>query len=742
MGSTLGTTVAMLTAGLVCSVASAQAQNVPGADLRVNHTPMPEQLIVKFAPGAAPPRALFARDAKARTGAGRTARVKSIAPTKLKSNLADTLVRSGVTQLRPLHETEPLNAESAARHGMQRTFVLELAAGSDPGAAVAALTDLGGQVESVELDVWGQIAQLIPNDPLFCDQYGLHNPGQVCSGAQFGTPDADIDAPEAWNIHTGDLGTVVVAIVDSGVDPHPEYAARMVPGWNFAQDNSDTSDGCRHGTHVAGIVAASGNNALGVAGVTWGASIMPIRVFAGALPCQGPASPVAQGIRWAVDNGADICNISLQFPSSTSAFLDAVNYAHDSGVLVISAAGNQGSPAISYPARYNNSMAIGATDGNDVRAWFSNYGAQLDVVAPGSSILSTWTNDLCVGGTNPGAVCSSASDCLGVCQGGLDDGSVCWSGVQCLGVCQGGVNDGRYCTAPSQCPGVCQGGSRDGLGCSSPNDCPDGSCTGGNCTGGNCNGGNCTGQESGYHYLNGTSMATPMVSGVAALMKSYNPALTAREIWDILTCTADDRGATGWDQLYGHGRVNAHQAVVAAASVPRICTGSLPNDAIDARQPRTPDDPADQGWSWVDLDFIGDTSALTPADFTVTQEGVVGAPPFALVVKPSPPPLDGSVRVILSRAITPKAWTTVTHTASGTSISLGFLPGDSDGNGIAEEIDLQVLFDALNGVSDPPIWTIDIDRSGKLAPADILRLIDLLNGGGPYEPYLGTFLPL
>jgi len=223
----------------------------------------------------------------------------------------------------------------------------------------------------------------------------MDNSGQTAGSVV----DADIDAVEAWSIHTGNPGTVTIAIIDSGVSPHSEFGSRLIEGRNtaFGADPALTWDSCPHGTHVAGIAAATGNNGIGVAGVTWGANIMPVRVLTG---CNGSVADLAAGITWAVDNGADVLNMSLQYynlsiPEATN-LQSVANYAHSLGAVLVAAAGNNnigGVGVVAYPARLNNVLAITATDHADVFGSFSNHGPQVDLSAPGKDIWSTWVGN-------------------------------------------------------------------------------------------------------------------------------------------------------------------------------------------------------------------------------------------------------------------------------------------------------------------------------------------------------------
>lgn len=288
----------------------------------------------------------------------------------------------GVTHARPFLVIPAADAALASQLGLDRTYLFFVPQNTDTPAMADDLNRFNDVIEFAEIDGIGGIAdsQVIPNDTDFNRLYGMHNTGQTG-----GTPDADIDAPEAWDIFTGE-DNVTLAVIDSGVDgTHPELAGKMVPGRNTNNNSDDTRDGCPHGTHVAGIAGAIGNNARGVAGVSWGVKIMPIRVLAG---CGGTEEQCAAGIVWATDHGAHVGTMSLQYYTGTQTFRDAVEYAYQRGVLLIAANGNGQGRIVAFPARFPHCMGIAATDHNDNFAGFSNYGPECDVSAPGDTVWS------------------------------------------------------------------------------------------------------------------------------------------------------------------------------------------------------------------------------------------------------------------------------------------------------------------------------------------------------------------
>lgn len=255
-----------------------------------------------------------------------------------------------------------------------------------------------------------------PNDPDASLLWGLHNVGQTG-----GTTDADIDAPEAWDISTGSPD-ITVAIIDSGVDyNHPDLAANMwvnedeipgnnidddnngyvddIYGWDFSGNDNNPMDDVAacggHGTHTAGTVGAVGDNGVGVVGVNWDVSIMALkagRPLLGIL-CTLNDADTLEAVEYAAANGALVSNNSYGGGGYNQAVFDTIRAAKQH--LFVAAAGNEGrdnDTRPSYPANYNldNIVSVAASDHNDLLADFSNYGVTtVDLSAPGVSILST-----------------------------------------------------------------------------------------------------------------------------------------------------------------------------------------------------------------------------------------------------------------------------------------------------------------------------------------------------------------
>lgn len=222
-------------------------------------------------------------------------------------------------------------------------------------------------IEFAELDKVAELSS-VPNDPQFANAWHL----------------TKIQTPSAWDV--SQANGVTIAILDTGVDSsHPDLAGSVLPGWNAVDGSSNSSDDHGHGTKVAGTAAAITNNATGVAGIAWGAKILPIRI---SNLSDGSAyfSDMAKGLNYAANNNANVANLSYEaYDSST--VTTAAQYMRSKGGLVVSAAGNSGVDT-GY-ADNAQMITVSATDSNDVKASWSNYGNVVDVSAPGVSILTT-----------------------------------------------------------------------------------------------------------------------------------------------------------------------------------------------------------------------------------------------------------------------------------------------------------------------------------------------------------------
>jgi subtilisin family serine protease len=386
---------------------------------------------------------------------------------RLAQGAEDGIVLPGVASLRPTFAVAPRDLALAERHQLTRLYTATLRPGVDARAAVALLSATDG-VERAELMGIGGVLSVTPDDPDFGQQYGLLNTGQVIAGIA-GLPGADVNATEAWTITTGDPDTVI-AIVDTGVSQsHPDLQTNVLPGFSPLGASWDDDIFISHGTHCAGIASADTNNGVGIAGVGWDCSILPVKVL-GFLGT-GTEADIAAGIVWAADNGADVISLSLGSPDFGAVLENAVDYAAGLNVVLVAATGNTAGVPIFAPARYDATIAVGATDNRDTIASFTTTGPEMTVTAPGVDVWSTWDT------------------------------------LEFLG----------------------------------PTD--------------------------GYTLQSGTSMATPHVAGVVGLMLSVNPSLTRQEVQDILQTTSIDLGTPGFDPIYGHGRIDAFEAVVAAGGV-------------------------------------------------------------------------------------------------------------------------------------------------------------------------------
>ncbi len=211
-------------------------------------------------------------------------------------------------------------------------------------------------------------AFVTPNDPYYFSQWAH----------------TKIQSASAWDISTGS-NAVVIAVIDTGIDEaHPDLLNHIIAGYDFVDGDSDPHDLNGHGTHVAGIAAAVTNNSVGIAGVSWEAKIMPIRVLG--EDGHGTAAAIVNGINWACQHGAHILNLSLGGSNFSQTQQDAINSCHAGGKLIVAAMGNDNTDTPAYPAADANVFAVSATGPTDARAYYSNFGSHCDIAAPGGAM--------------------------------------------------------------------------------------------------------------------------------------------------------------------------------------------------------------------------------------------------------------------------------------------------------------------------------------------------------------------
>lgn len=393
--------------------------------------------------------------------------------------------------------TAPSQPATAAPWAAAEAFILQLAPGAalPPGLTVIrdpSLAKVGMYVVSLPANrasaaEWPgvlalhpnaevHVLDLIPDDPEWGRQYAP----------------ALLQLPQAWPLLSSCL-PVTIAIIDTGLDlAHPDLMPRLWTnpgesglgregngldddgngyvddwrGWDFVSDDNLPQDDHNHGTHVAGIAGAEANNhqgIAGVAGVGCPARLLPLKVLSASG--SGTDADVASAVVYAADQGARVINLSLGDTAQTPAIEVAIDYAVAHGALVAAAAGNSGGSGIYYPAAYNNALAVASTTSNNDRSFFSSFGPQIDVAAPGSSIYSAVPGNL-------------------------------------------------------------------------------------------------------YGYSSGTSMATPQVAGVAALLASQPQFDTPAKIRTALEATALDLGPLCWDPYVGAGLVQAAAALAYTPGAP------------------------------------------------------------------------------------------------------------------------------------------------------------------------------
>lgn len=276
-----------------------------------------------------------------------------------------------------------VGARVAGRIPALDVFVLKVPAGAVEGV-ITALTR-NALVEYAEPNGIATIS-LDPNDPY--DNSTCYNSSHSGCVTQWGW--AKVQAYNAWDVTTGS-SAVRVAVVDTGVDNSNPDLPAVVAQKDFINNDNTAEDDNGHGTHVAGTIGARTDNGTGVAGANWAISLLAVKVLNASG--SGSYAAVANGITWAANNGAQVINLSLGGSIPSTTLKNAVNYAWNNGAVLACAAGNSGISAKSYPAAYDRCIAVAATDENDAKASFSNYGSKwVDVAGPGVRILSTMPN--------------------------------------------------------------------------------------------------------------------------------------------------------------------------------------------------------------------------------------------------------------------------------------------------------------------------------------------------------------
>ncbi len=351
---------------------------------------------------------------------------------------------------------------------------IELTSGRDEVEAANAYGLLPG-VAYAELNgvVTTGGASCVPADTFFGQQYHLENTGQLG-----GRPGADIEALQAWAIEPGSP-EVVLAIIDTGIDfDHPEFAGRLLPGYDFADNDPDPTANTGHGVRVTGIAAASANNAFQVAGVDGGCTILPLKVFGNAGFAR--ISDVVEALVYCADVQADVINMSLIGAPASNLFRNGLAAARDAGCILVACAGNggMGNADTSWPGASPDTISIAHLNRKDQRVGQSATGAALDFTAPGVNVGTVYWQ------TNPGSVFEDRRAVMGGC-----------------------------------------------------------------------------------------SAATPVAAGILCLLKAREPTLTQSRAIELLIAGAEDgvgapgRDTPGWDEFFGHGRLNAARSLRAQAGL-------------------------------------------------------------------------------------------------------------------------------------------------------------------------------
>jgi serine protease len=294
---------------------------------------------------------------------------------------AETLANNGLTEI-------PISDYSRT----DRMYRVEFSNATEAAAALARLSH-DPSVESADYESFAAIPPGEDAQELAAPLDGGGMEGECGGGAPGSAFPNDacykyqwhmrqLGMPDAWK--RGNGKGVIVAVIDTGVTKVADLAeTNFVPGYNFIANNTNADDDHGHGTHVAGTIAQSTNNKRGVAGVAYGATIMPLKVLS--ARGSGSVAGITQAIRWAADHGANVINMSLGGPTRMGSMGAAVKYARDKGVVIVAAAGNDGRGRVGYPAGYPGVVAVAATQFDETTTFYSNWGKEIDVAAPGGN---------------------------------------------------------------------------------------------------------------------------------------------------------------------------------------------------------------------------------------------------------------------------------------------------------------------------------------------------------------------
>jgi len=309
-------------------------------------------------------------------------------------SFSDNFKNLNITEFKPLFIENKDFGRDEYRYSLHQYYILEIDNDIDYNRLKNNLESVD-EVDMVE-PVFIKKTNFVPNDPYYSDQWAHDNYGQASSGSgggSVGTDDADTDTDLAWDITTGDP-SIIIAILDTGVNEHSELSGRLVEGYDYVYQDDNPSDIQGHGTACAGIAAARGNNNSGIAAVCWDCSVMPVKVLGD--DGYGEDTIIAAAIQETAAAGVQIISMSLGGGGYNSYLDNAISYAVDLGTVVFAASGNDNSGTISYPARYDDCISVGAMSPCNERKnpsscdgenyWGSNYGSDLDFVTPGVRI--------------------------------------------------------------------------------------------------------------------------------------------------------------------------------------------------------------------------------------------------------------------------------------------------------------------------------------------------------------------